>query len=514
MNAVVSAVKYLLGFGIAIGAVSHAAAQSATNKAWIGQTGDTNTITIDQAGIGNSVGADNSTLRLNQDGRFNAVTVKQSGWSNSAGATSLAQPNVPLGINQRGDRNEIELLQENRNIGGSNVIGAILQISLKGLSRLANSLHVKQSAGSGDGTAGHSIGWITQENTGGDQRRNDVTLVQSGGLAGAGNAIGSVFQRGEGNLVNAMQTGDANRIGGLRQKGAGNEIVVLQGEGKDNTLDRVTQIGELNKAQIRQSGNRNYVASVLQNNERVAISGNTLAVTLAGDDNGGDGLGGVGAFTDDVTRHVGVYQSAFTQIGDDNAIRMTVNGGSDNLFGFSQVGYGNGAVVSISAGRDAKPARASYNEVAVFQRGDDNDARVGMVGSKNVVGIYMDGARNQLSLTQKGNGNVSDLDIRGNDNNNRAAAPALVFAAPLLELAIAGDLLPGKGLQSGNDNRAKIGVEGSKNLFAFAQAGEGNKFSLTVSGSMNQTVSVQSGNQNTSLVTQAGTSNTLAIHQF
>lgn len=508
------AVKYILGFSIAIGAASHAAAQSATNEAWIGQTGDTNAIIIDQAGIGNSVGANTSTLRMNQDGRFNAITFKQTGWSNSAGATIPARSNMPQGVTQQGDRNAIEITQQNRDATGYNAIAAILQVSLKGLSLLANSLHVTQNDAGGDGTAGHSIGWIMQKNTADDLRQNRARLLQSGGLAGLGNEIASLLQSGEGNIVETTQTQDANRIGGLRQKGGGNEMTIQQGEGEYNTVDRVDQVGELNRAQIRQSGNRNYVASALQNSEKLAISGNTLVVLLAGDDNGGDGMGGGGAFTSDVTGGVGVYQSGLTQIGDDNAIRMTVNGGSENLFGFFQVGYGNGAVVAISPGPETSRSRAANNEVALMQRGDDNDARVAMVGNRNIVGVTMEGYRNQLNLMQTGNGNVSDVDISGSGNNNRAAAPSMVFAAPLRQLAGNRALLPGDGLQTGRDNRATVKVGGSANLFAFAQAGERNEFSLAVNGSTNQTVSVQGGNQNAALVTQSGTSNTLAIHQF
>ncbi|MEP9374470.1 hypothetical protein [Mesorhizobium sp. KR1-2] len=498
--------KYVLALGVAVGAITQAAAQSATNEAWIGQTGDTNTITIHQAGNGNSVGADNRKLRLNQDGRFNNITVKQTGWSNSAGATVPAQSNVASGINQQGDRNEIDLTQENLDATRSNVIAAILQISRKRLSELANALRVVQNGG-------HSIGWVMQENTSDGLRQNTASLLQSGGLAGHGNTIGSVLQKGEGNIIETTQAQAANRIGGLRQQGSGNEITVLQDTGEDNKLERVAQVGELNKATISQSGYRNNVAWVFQNNERVAIAGNTLAVTLAGDDNGGDGRGGVGFFTNDVSLRVGAYQSAFTQIGDDNAISMTVNGGSENLFGFYQVGSGNGAVVSISPEAGPNPSRAARNEVAIMQRGDDNNTRVGMAGNENVAGINMNGPRNQLSLTQKGNSNVSDIDIQGSDNN-RVAAPALIFVAPLQELVVASDLLPGNGLQSGNGNGAKIGLKGNNNLFAFAQTGEGNKFSLSVSGSMNQVVSVQSGNQNASMVTQTGIGNSLAIHQF
>ena len=60
---------------------------------------------------------------------------------------------------------------------------------------------------------------------------------------------------------------------------------------------------------------------------------------------------------------VQVFQGAFIQIGDDNDVEYTVNGGNENLFGVAQFGDGNGAIVTVSrSGLGANSA--SGNEIA------------------------------------------------------------------------------------------------------------------------------------------------------
>ncbi|KAB2855104.1 MAG: hypothetical protein F9K43_28750, partial [Bauldia sp.] len=370
--------------------------------------GDTNTITIIQTGIGNSAGANDSTLRINQDGRYNDITIDQLGWANTAGATILSQPGAPAGINQVGDRNVVEVVQDNLVDFGANAIGAIFQSSLTGLTAVANRLFVEQGSDGGDGSAGHEIGYVSQVNGADDLGTNVVRIFQSGGVAGIGNAIERLIQQGHANFVETNQSQQGNLIGSGRQIGAGNELVAIQGEGEDNTIRDVAQIGDLNRTRITQSGDRNYVDSVLQNNEGLAISGNRLVAIFAGDDNGGDGLGGAGAFRTAVAEAVGVYQGSFTQIGDDNDIAFTVNGGSDNMFGVFQDGDGNGAIVTISRAAGGTAPLAERNEVAVFQEGDDNNLSIAIVGDDNVIGATMRGERNRAAFSQEGDGNTID----------------------------------------------------------------------------------------------------------
>src|SRR5690606_14104609 len=151
---------------------------------------------------------------------------------------------------------------------------------------------------------------------------------------GQGNTIERVYQVGSGNLIGAEQFEYDNLIGLIRQVGtmstdadrggSANEIVAIQRRGTANTIESIVQAGDGSKARVDQAANRNSVCSVYQNNEGIAISANTVVATFAGDDNGGDGFGGLGAFAHAVAADVGVFQGAFSQIGDDNRISFTV----------------------------------------------------------------------------------------------------------------------------------------------------------------------------------------------
>ena len=505
----------LLGSALFLAGGFHSAhAQNITNEAWIGQTGETNTITIIQAGVGNSAGANSSDLAVNQDGRFNAIVIDQYGWSNAVGAETLTQTGAPQGIDQVGDRNAIDVAQSNSASAGSNSIGAIFQSSLSGLFEVANALLVRQGATGGDGGADHRVGFVTQINDGDDAGTTLVEIFQSGGAAGEGNTVGQLVQSGSGNLMRVLQAQQGNLLGLGRQQGDDNEIIAQQGEGVDNTIDAVRQIGDLNRATVTQSGDRNYVADAYQNNEGIAISGNTLVATFAGNDNGGDGLGGAGAFGSAVATQVSVYQGAFTQIGDDNDIRFTVNGGSENLYGISQDGDGNGAIVAISRADSGSFPLAERNEVAIVQEGDDNNLSLDVVGDDNVLGAVMRGERNDVAFFQTGAGNTIALSIEGDDNNNTSLSGVGSFAGDVAALASGLALSPGRGLQSGDRNTADIGVTGDANLFAFRQGGGDNSVLLTVDGTANQSVIGQEGDFNAAMVKQTGAGNAMAVHQF
>jgi hypothetical protein len=498
----------LAGIGALLcGAALPATAQNVSNQAWIGQTGDTNTIAITQTGVGNSAGANASTLEINQEGRFNALTIDQFGWNNKSGSSPVLPADAPQGINQHGDRNSIDISQTDGSSNGANRVGAVLQEGPAKANAIANKLVVVQSAAGGDGSASHAIGFVQQTSTIVDLGANIAELFQFGGTAAAGNAIERVVQQGYDNLVRIVQAQSDNRVREARQVGSGNAFIALQGNGSSNTVVDGAQYGELNRATIAQSGNRNYVASVLQNNERVAISGNTLVVTLAGDDNGGDGLGGPGAFSLASASGVSVYQGTFAQIGDDNDIRFTVNGGDGNLFGVSQEGNGNGAIVAVAR-------RSSANEIAVVQIGDDNNMAAAVIGEQNAIGTTMHGERNRVNLSQDGKNNAVSVSIDGNDNNGNSPAMG-GFAGELAIRAVAAGLVPGKGLQSGSFNAATIRIaSGNGNLFAFSQHGERNEADFEIVGNSNQSLVTQQGDMNKAQLQQTGTNNSMVISQF
>lgn len=505
-----------IGIGIAAGAAllassGVASAQSATNQAWIGQTGQTNTISITQQGVSNSAGADNTDLRINQDGRENAITIDQYGWSNAAGATDLGDAGLPQGLNQTGNHNTLTISQHDLIDRGFNFVGAVLQASVPGGSALANLLSVIQSEFGGDLGAGHRIGAVTQTNTDTDLGTNSATLTQTGGYGGGGNTIDRLIQNGYANSAAITQSYKKNSVGFARQNGHGNQFTIDQDRGEQNTVGLLDQVGVLNTIRIEQSGNRNYIVKAGQNNDKVAVKGNRMTVTIAGDDNGGDSRGGQGAFRSQVLLESKVFQGAFSQFGDDNDISFTVNGSDDNRFGIAQFGRGNGAIVAISPADRTVPTGG--NEVGIHQDGDGNGASVTIVGNDNVTSVMADGDRNQLVLSQTGEGNLFDISLVGNDNNN-SASYAGGFTGHLAELALNAGLTPGKGLQKGNRNSVTVDLAGDANLFASRQAGTGNTTVLTVSGSANQAVVNQTNNNNTALVGQSGAGNMVGVVQF
>jgi hypothetical protein len=489
-----------------------ASAQSATNQAWIGQTGQTNTISITQQGVSNSAGADNTALRINQDGRENAITIDQYGWSNSAGAADLGDASLPEGLDQTGDHNTLTISQRDLVESGFNFVGAVLQISVPGGSALANLLSVIQSGSGGDLGAGHRIGAVTQNNADAGLGENSAILTQTGGYGGDGNTNERLIQEGYANIAAITQSYKKNRVDFARQEGHGNQFTIDQDRGEQNTVGLLDQVGVLNTIGIQQSGNRNYIAKAGQNNDRVAIKGNRMTVTIAGDDNGGDGLGGQGAFQNQVLLRSGVLQGAFQQFGDDNDISFTVNGSDDNRFGIAQFGRGNGAIVAISPAD--RTVSTGGNEVGLYQDGDGNEASLAIVGSGNVTNITAEGDRNQLALKQTGERNLFDIGVSGSDNNNSAASSVGGFAGHLAVLALNAGLTPGQGLQTGNRNSLTADLDGDANLFAFRQAGDGNAAILTISGRANQAVVNQVNNNNTALVGQSGAGNMAGIVQF
>jgi hypothetical protein len=490
-----------------------ALAENSTNEAWIGQTGETNTISILQQGSANRAGADNSAHRINQEGRFNTLSIDQFGHSNASGADTLGE-DLPEGLSQEGDHNQLSVQQHNLVLDAFNFLGAVFQSSLSGGSALANLLTVVQDETGGDGTAGHRIGSVTQIGTANGQGENSATLTQTGGNNYLGNTIERLVQLGYANAASITQSASRNNVAFARQQGDHNRVGIEQRDGSQNTVGLFDQAGTRNEAEIVESGDRNHVAWVLQSNQGVAISGNRMKLTIAGDDNGGDNLGGQGAFTSQTLIGSQAYQGAFVQIGDSNDISYTVNGGNENLAGIMQYGDGNGAIVTISHAVGTTSEDAARNEIGVVQQGDGNDLSLKIVGSDNVSSTGMDGDRNALDLSQTGNRNLFDIAIHGSDNNNSASVSVGNFRGKLATAASSAGLLPGAGSQNGDDNSVTVSLSGDSNLFAFRQDGIGNAAVMLVNGSANQAVVDQSNNANRAAIGQSGSGNSVSIVQF
>lgn len=506
--------------GIAVlwlAAAPAALAQNVSNEVWIGQTGGTNTVTITQVGRTNLAGANNIDLGLNQDGEFNKLSIDQYGWSNQAGAAPL--DSNPRGINQSGDRNEIDIRQHTGRDAqdGSNIIGAVWQDSPYLLSRTANELSIVQTEESGgqeaviDAAAGHSIGTVRQFFTDrAGTRANSANIVQRGGGYGLGNVLDAALQDGAANSLLIIQSGQANRVHDIRQIGTGNDSDVQQSAGEGNLLEYSQQTGIANTAKIHMSGSRNSVQRVVQNNQYkgAAGTGNRAKVILNGEGNGGTGTGGTGDFVSAAARDVSAAQANVVQLGDDNDVSVSI-AGDDNKFGVHQFGEGNGAVVSMSA---VEGQVALRNESATFQIGDDNLASHQVTGNDNVGAIRQTGERNRIMIEQRGDANLADLLIRSNDNNAMASA----FTGSALSVALSvPPLQPGTVRQLGLENSATARIDGTGiNNFGFHQAGDHNTIDSTINALRNELTVVQIGHANRSISVQTGTDNSLGVRQF
>lgn len=492
-----------------------ALAQNATNEAWIGQTGETNTISILQQGNSNRAGADNTAHRINQDGRFNALSIDQFGWSNAAGAHTLDASAALEGLNQRGDRNSLSITQRNLSQSGFNFLGAVFQSSVSGTAALANIVAVVQNATGGDGQAGHRIGTLTQTHADGAQAANSAAVTQTGGTNGIGNTVERLLQSGFANLAEIVQSASHNSLALALQRGNHNSAHVEQGGGERNAIDTLDQNGMNNRAAISQSGNRNHTAWMFQNNDGVAIAGNRMKITIAGDDNGGDGLGGPGSFKSQLLRlGSNAFQGAFSQIGDGNDISYTVNGGDGNLAGITQDGDGNGAIVAIGHIPGTGAAGGAGNEIGIVQTGDGNNLSLNIVGSGNIDAIAVNGDKNMLRLRQNGSGNIFDIALTGHNNNNSAFPSVGSFDGRLVAIAANADLSPGSGLQEGTGNSVRLDLAGNSNLFAFKQDGHDNAALVVVNGIANHAAVDQSGNSGRVQIKQSGTSNSMGVVQF
>ncbi len=476
------------------------------NSVFIGQTGNTNAIAIEQDGNGNVVGGPTDGLPLGQDGRDNQITIRQTGSNNSVATNTRTgvRPSLGLvatGTGQLGNRNVIDIIQDTPFFGfASTAIEAIQQQALAAFSAAgaaSNELVLRQSSLAG----AQSVGQVIQTNTaaGPDERvTNRVAITQTGDIAGD-NTVVTVLQNGAGNNAGILQTQAGQQIGTVRQIGTENAAGIEQSNGLDNAVLSVEQSGILNRLELLQSGSRNQVAQILQNNDGVGISGNRVTLTLAGSDNGGNGA------TDNfsiIRNAAAVYQAMILQIGDDNSVSyVTSDDSTGNLYGFSQEGDGNGATGTVSG---------DENEMAVRQIGDDNSFTFLQNGTANAAAADFAGERNRVALRQNGTGNLAVVSVSGNSNN---ALQVTGFTGDRLAVATAEGLKPGDIVQAGTLNTVDVIVTGDLNAFAFSQKDQDNRIYGLASGTGNQAVVTQAGTANVASFSQRGKGNGLVIQQ-
>ena len=503
----------LIGLVLLSEVLTPADAHATSNSVYIGQTGVTNTIDITQAGVSNQVGGEGGGLLLNQQGRDNSVSISQTGFANAVATVAhvlpvgAIYPVAAIGIDQIGSRNLMAIVERNLAPYGSNAIEAIRQYAADGFASVSNRLSVTQTPdGGADAAAEHYVGEIVQINPDAGAAENDITIVQTGGGAGLGNFVESVRHEGHGNAISISQSATSNAISFVRQIGDGNEQTLSQRDGGGNILWASLQYGDRNRLSVTESGNRNHVWSVLQNDAVAPGAGNVATISLSGDDNGGDGRGGLGRFAT-VAGEIGAVQARVAQLGDGNSLSYTV-GGADgapasarNLFGFVEDGMQNaiaGTVTGIG------------NEAAVAETGDGNDVAFAQSGEGNALAVRIYGARNHADFEQSGSGNVAHVTFGGPLGTDGTNRPGLSFSAALS----APGLSPGTYRQQGTGNELVLAIlSGSSNASATFQAGTGNTIVASVSGAFNQAVVVQRGSGNHAAFSQNGSNNRLIMMQ-
>ncbi|WP_162916474.1 hypothetical protein [Cohaesibacter haloalkalitolerans] len=495
------------------------AALADENEVYLGQTGVTNVIDINQLGDANKIGADDRQIFISQQGISNEMTISQTGYSNQAGARASSGSLGLQGLYQTGALNSLDITQENDNAIGINQIGAISQVSPDTYaSARSNSLTIIQSHnaldgtdGSGDGQGNHFIGEIQQIQTATALSPNVATIRQydGGNNSDDGNSINRLVQEGSANRVDITQQYRGNAIDTFLQYGLSNEASILQRAGMDNLISSFNQIGSSNRTAVTMTGSRNLLLSLIQNNDLVSVAGNLATVQLGGDDNGGDGFGGLGQFTHAITKQLAVAQAEIKQLGDDNTLNFVTSGVSSmTVFGFVQDGDGNW----LSGTTDG-----TENEVAALQIGDGNRLNFSQSGDRNALSVSYRGKDNELNAVQTGNDNTMSIAFDGSvspltrsDQNNDTALGGFTDVV----LGAAGTLTPGQAIQTGNLNVAFVQIsEGSFNKFAFSQSGDQNVIDGAIHGSSNQSAVIQTGGDNYAYYRQSGNYNQLIILQ-
>nr|WP_321456962.1 hypothetical protein [uncultured Cohaesibacter sp.] len=494
-------------------------AKADENEVYLGQTGVTNVIDINQLGSSNKVGSDDISIFISQQGTSNDLTISQTGYANEIGASVTTGALGLNGLYQRGSNNTIDITQENDNASGTNIVGAILQQSSDTFpASVSNSLSIIQSHnaidgtdGSGDGQGNHFIGELQQIQTEETTRPNTAVIRQYDGGADAddGNSIDAFTQRGSGNYASITQRYRRNSINSFLQYGSANEAAITQYSGMDNEVANFSQIGTSNRSSIFMIGSRNLLLSMIQNNDLVSVTGNLMTLSLGGDDNGGDGFGGWGQFSKENTKLLDVAQAEIKQLGDDNTLNFVTSAASlMNVYGFVQDGDGNWLSGTVDG---------TENEVAVSQIGDGNRLNFTQTGEQNALAVSYRGKDNELDATQIGEENTMSISFdgdvaplsRSNQNNDTAIGG---FTELVLEKA--GTLTPGQAIQDGSLNVASIQIfAGSFNKFAFSQTGIANAIDGQISGTGNQSAVVQTDGENYAYYRQSGNNNQLVILQ-
>lgn len=124
--------------------------------------------------------------------------------------------------------------------------------------------------------------------------------------------------------------------------------------------------------------------------------------------------------------------------------------------------------------------------------------------------IAITGNDNRLVISQTHTGGAGSNSIAATIDGDLNGGPlGASFTGPALALG----LQPGTLSQSGFNNTMAIRVEGTSNLFAFAQIGSGNALHASIVGHSNQAAVMQTGTGNHAGFSQNGIGNIVSISQ-
>lgn len=348
--------------------------------------GGENKAAITQTGGGPNEG--NSLGDLFQWGSANEFTLNQGEHSNEVSdVRQVGRDNWSWVEQDGGSGNRLQYLQQwgygNRakvEMDGSfNVVERVYQFNTNlGSSAHGNSAKITIH-GEGNGAANGDTGQF------GVQAVDDVGAPQ-GNTVQIGDANHArITIAGEGNMFGAQQFGDGNFAaisiglyvdpvaGFVAPGGIANESAVFQ-RGDDNFLSHKA-LGDRNAAAVQQFGSSNWLSIVQVNGGGLSgdVRGNLAQVSIRGNRNNEldyfTGIASDAALTAPGLRPGKLYQEGLGNVA------VTKVTGSDNRFGFHQVGNGNSAEATIVG---------SGNQVVVVQLGSDNVSVTEQYGSGNI----------------------------------------------------------------------------------------------------------------------------------
>ncbi len=190
-----------------------------------------------------------------------------------------------------------------------------------------------------------------------------------------GNPCGDGPGKGTGNPCNGNNGNDGAQGNAGSNRGGGGGNAPFDPVALPNADDRgvfITQVGETNRAEVRQASGSSYT--------RIAQDGSENATVL-------------------VQGASGRHYASVAQDGDNNTLDGVQDGSGQTVLLLAQQGDGNGAIIRQS------DDGTGYSAAAVQQSGNGNQLVLVQDGSDNQARLTQDGDDNAMTATQLNNGN-------------------------------------------------------------------------------------------------------------